>query len=61
MLKRISKKYILKTESIIYKLIRNKRLNNNDVNIIDKIIENKDYKISQKLVKNLFKNKKKII
>ena len=35
-----------KIELIIYKLTRDKSLNNNDVNIIDKIIENKDYKIS---------------
>ncbi len=33
-----------KTESIIYKLVRGKMLNNKEKEIIDRIIENKDYK-----------------
>ena len=37
-----------KTESIIYKLVRDKSLDNHDVTIIDEIIENKDYKKSSK-------------
>jgi len=46
MTEKILKNYISKTDSIIYKLARNKNLNNEEENIIDKIIENKDYKIS---------------
>jgi len=33
----------LETESIIYKLVRNKDLDNKEKEIIDKIVENKDY------------------
>jgi len=44
MAEKILKNYISKTESIIYKLVRDKSLNDSDVNIIDIIIENKDYK-----------------
>ena len=32
-----------KTESIIYKLVRDKKLNNKEKEMINKIIENKDY------------------
>jgi len=34
----------LETESIIYKLVRNKELDNGEKEIIDKIVENEDYK-----------------
>ena len=34
----------LETESIIYKLVRNKDLDDKEKEIINKIIENKDYK-----------------
>lgn len=40
----LKKTFPLKTESIIYKLVRNKDLDDKEKEIIDKIIENKDYK-----------------
>ena len=43
-MKMLKKTPLSKTESIIYKLVRDKGLSDEEKEIIEKIVENKDYK-----------------